>query len=91
MVRALLDAEPPVVQKTGRTRATAINGGDREAVEIELLVDEDDLSRCCYYCGALETTSDVRDGRMERLSGEGYESTYCCSQVCGMQSLRISC
>jgi hypothetical protein len=77
---ALLAAEPAVVAKTGPTRPSG--DGKREVVELELLLVEENLARCCYYCEAVETTSDVGEDRMVLLSGEGYQSTYCCSQVC---------
>ena len=80
---ALKAADTQVIQPTGRTqRMHAKQGGEREAHEVELILDEDRLARCCWYCDALEVDTDVRDNDRFRLcSGEGYASTYMCHQV----------
>lgn len=78
MLAAMLAAEPPVVKATGRTKMIhAALGGEREAHEIEILVQEDDLARFCYYCGGLQHTTDI----FERCGGEGYTSIYWCPEV----------
>ncbi|THH17748.1 hypothetical protein EW146_g3132 [Bondarzewia mesenterica] len=82
---ALLDAVPRApIQRTGRMKAiTAVEGGERETFEVEILLSEDDLAHCCYYCGDAESASDG-NLRFERIGGEGYSSTYWCSNVCGL-------
>jgi hypothetical protein len=82
MLSAVLAAEPPVIRKTGRTQPMhGRDGEEREAVEVELLLSEDQLSYRCWSCGHYETETDVQSGRMTRWHGEGYESLYCCEQV----------
>ena len=79
MLAGLKSVEPPVIRPTGRTRKMhAATGGEREAAEVELLLSEEDLGRICYYCRAIETTSDAR---YEKCAGEGHESVYCCYSV----------
>lgn len=78
MLAAMLAAEPPVVKATGRTKTIhAALGGEREAHEVEILVQEDDLARFCYYCGGLQHATDI----FERCGGEGYTSIYWCPEV----------
>ncbi len=89
VLAALKAADVQVVQPTGRVqRMHAKEGGERDAYEVELMLDEDQFARCCWYCDALETDVDVRDNdRLQRCSGEGYTSTYMCSQVRGFLTL----
>ncbi|KAM5540839.1 hypothetical protein V8D89_005483 [Ganoderma adspersum] len=79
---ALKATDAQVIQPTGRTqRMHAKQGGEHDAHEVELILDEDQLARCCWYCDALEVDTDVRDNDRFRLcSGEGYTSTYICHQ-----------
>jgi len=56
----LLAAEPPVIQTTGRTKEFSLSAGDLEAQnqvqvlpEVEILLDEEDLARVCYFCLSL--------------------------------------
>ena len=83
VLAALRAADSEVIRPTGRTqRMHAKAGGEREAHEVELLLDEDQLARACWYCDALELDTDVRDNdRFPLCSGEGYASTYMCQQV----------
>jgi hypothetical protein len=67
MFCAVLSAIPPVVVKTGRTQPMrARDGEEREAVEVELLLHEDQLSRQCWSCGRCETETDGQSWRMPR-------------------------
>ena len=91
---AMLEAEPRVpVRLTGRKKIVKGDGegkktgwaqDEREIVEVELLLEEDELARCCYYCGSPENDWDRNTGRFECLSGQGYESTYRCFRVCSI-------
>ena len=83
VLAALQGAEPPVVRVTGRTqRMRAAEGGEREAHEVELLVDDEQIGRCCWYCGDVELASDVHEGRrFPHCGGEGAASTYMCFRV----------
>jgi hypothetical protein len=56
----VLAAMPPVLAKTGRTQPMRErNGEEREAVEVELLLSEDQLSHKCWSCGHNETHVDI--------------------------------
>ncbi|KAK7683493.1 hypothetical protein QCA50_013327 [Cerrena zonata] len=80
ILEALLEAQPRApIRLTGRKRTMSGVGGEREAVEVEVMLEEDELARCCYYCGSPENDWDG-DNRFRRLTGEGYESTYRCLQ-----------
>ncbi|KAH9910630.1 uncharacterized protein B0H18DRAFT_443126 [Fomitopsis serialis] len=66
MLNALLQAEPPVIRPTGRTRKMVDKSGGVELVhEVEILVDEDGLSHRCnkdstrpqYLCPTCEEQS----------------------------------
>jgi hypothetical protein len=83
MLKALLAAEPSVIVATGRTRGMYMaEGGLWETSEVEILLSEDELARVCWYCEAIETETDVKEGdRFVPCGGEGYETTYMCSQV----------
>ncbi|KAJ6538987.1 hypothetical protein B0H19DRAFT_1176524 [Mycena capillaripes] len=80
VLAGLRAADKEVVRPTGRMqRMHATEGGERDAHQVELLLTEDQLARCCWYCHALEVDTDVRDNdRFPRCSGEGYSSTYMC-------------
>ena len=80
---ALKTADAQIIQPTGRTqRIYAKQGGERDAHEVELILDEDQLARCCWCCDTLEVDTDVRDNDcFKHCSGEGYTSTYMCHQV----------
>nr|VWO95085.1 Nonribosomal peptide synthetase 1 (EC [Ganoderma boninense] len=82
---ALQAADPPVIKLTGRVqRMHAKEGGERDAHEVEIVLSEDQLARCCWYCDALETDIDVRDDeRFKSCGGTGYASTYMCQQKSG--------
>jgi hypothetical protein len=82
MFSIVLAAVPPVIAKTGRTQPMrGPNGEEREAVEVELLLSEDQLSHRCWSCGNFETDTDIKWARMPRWSGEDEESLYCCAGV----------
>jgi hypothetical protein len=82
ILSTVLTATPPVIVKTGRTQPMrGRDGEEREAVEVELLLGEDQLSHKCWNCGHYETDTDVQSERMARWLGEGGESLYCCTQV----------
>ena len=89
VLAALKAADAQVVKPTGRVqRMHAKEGGERDAHELELVLSEDQLARCCWYCDALETDVDVRDNdRFRSCGGEGYASTYMCHQVWASRSL----
>jgi hypothetical protein len=81
MLVALLAANPTVIKATGRTKMMHDSKGvEREASEVEILLNEEDLSHICYYCGEMEFDSGPRL-RMERCSGQGYHSLYWCGPV----------
>ena len=48
--------------------------------EVEVLLLEDELLRACYYCGEFENAWD-EPTRFERIAGEGYATTYMCSEA----------
>jgi hypothetical protein len=78
----VLSAMPTVIAKTGRTQPMrGPKGEEREAVEVELLLSEDQLSHQCWSCGHYETDSDIMWARMPRWLGEDDESLYCCARV----------
>lgn len=60
--------------------------GEREVMEVELMLEEDELARCCYYCGRPENDWDG-DERFKHLGGEGYEATHRCPTVSTLVSL----
>jgi hypothetical protein len=79
MLKALLEADTPVIRATGLTNSIyAEQGGEREVSQVELLLSEADLARICFYCGSLETTS---DNQFESCGGQGHESLYWCRPV----------
>jgi hypothetical protein len=81
MYEVLITAEPAVIAPTGRTKTVrSLKGISYEAYEVELLLDEETLTRWCYYCGDSELNY-AGEKRMALLSGQGYQSTYRCSQV----------
>ena len=98
LLRILLAAESPVIRTTGRTKEIILSAGDIEAQnqihvqpEVEILLDEEDLARVCYFCLNIECVYDTEVGcRFQRLSGEGYSSLYQCDMVSGMTCLTMS-
>jgi hypothetical protein len=91
ILSTVLAATPPVIAMTGRTQPMrGRDGEEREAVEVELLLSEDQLSHQCWSCGHYETDTDVQSGRMARWLGEGSESLYCCAQVSVAESSELS-
>jgi hypothetical protein len=81
-VPALLDPDRAIVKKTGRTRRVYLRDGiEIQLVEVEILLEEDQLSRSCRYCDRTELLYEYGDERMVRCSGEGYDSVYCCRKV----------
>jgi hypothetical protein len=83
LLHGLLAAEPPVIQTTGRTKESSLSAGDLGAQnqvqvlpEVEILLDEEDLARVCYFCFGTEIVYDTERGvRFERLA---YGSLYQC-------------
>ena len=94
LLHILLAAEPPVIQTTGRTKESSLSAGDLEAQnqvqvlpEVEILLDEEDLARVCYFCFGTEIVYDTEGGvRFERL---GYGSLYQCVSVSEMTYLTM--
>jgi hypothetical protein len=81
-VAALLDPDRAIVKKTGRTRRVWLrNEIESQLVEVEILLEEDQLSRGCRYCDRTELLYEYGDQRMVRCSGEGYDSVYSCRKV----------
>ena len=95
LLRILLAAESSVIRTTGRTKEIILSGGDIEAQihvqpEVEILLDEEDLARVCYFCLGVECVYDTEWGhRFPHLSGEGYRSLYQCFMVSGMKCLTM--
>ena len=76
---ALLHATPPVIRATGRTRMMiAQPGGAKDAREVELLLEEDELSRMCRYCGCTEL---AEAHRFRRCGGDDVRPEYVCFTV----------
>ncbi|KAH9914006.1 uncharacterized protein B0H18DRAFT_1125869 [Fomitopsis serialis] len=64
---AMLQADPPVIRPTGRTRKmVAEPGGVQVAHEVEILPGEDELSHMCCYCGQSELLGPTRFKRCDR-------------------------
>lgn len=79
MLTALLEANPPVIRATGRTRMMiAQPGGAKNAHEVELLLEEDQLSRMCRYCGGTEL---AEADRFMRCGGDDARPEYMCFTV----------
>jgi hypothetical protein len=73
LLHILLAAEPSVIRTTGRTKGFSLSAGDPEAQnrvqvlpEVEILLDEEDLARVCYFCLGTEIVNDTERG--SRLS-----------------------
>jgi hypothetical protein len=85
VVAALLDPDRAIVKKTGRTRRVWLRDEiESQLVEVEILLEEDQLSRGCRYCDRTELLYEDdgrRMARMVRCSGAGYDSVYCCRKV----------
>lgn len=93
LIGQLLEAQPRApIHLTGRKRGmrkTDRDGVERrhDALEIMMLLTEDELAHCCYYCGWPEVAyGDDKDGRYPRIGGDGYESTYACWDVSKVSS-----
>ncbi|KAJ7633488.1 hypothetical protein DFH06DRAFT_693443 [Mycena polygramma] len=57
------------------------DAGYEEAVEVMLLLNEEELAHCCYYCGSAEEFyGDQHDVRYVKIGGQGYSSTYGCPE-----------
>lgn len=88
LLPALTSAHPrPPLRPTGRKQKMTAEGVERVALEVELLLDEEELVSVCYYCGELESVWDIRDAPYRRIGGQGYASTYSCVLV----SVLVSC
>ncbi|KAJ7635853.1 hypothetical protein B0H17DRAFT_1149650 [Mycena rosella] len=79
LLAALLAIEPKAPLKgTGRTqKMSAEVGGERKAVEVEVMLDEDELCKVCYYCGDFETDR-LGAETYSKVNGDGFTSTYSC-------------
>ncbi|KAJ7838579.1 hypothetical protein B0H14DRAFT_2788832 [Mycena olivaceomarginata] len=86
LLAALLTIEPKApVKLTGQTRRMVAElGGEREAVEVEVLLDESELCKVCYYCGEFESTRLGPEDAYRKIGGEGYTSTYSCHSCAGL-------
>ena len=93
LLDALSKAEPPVVRKTSETKTTKVGGGDECVVNrVELLVKEETLPRCCYYCGAIEAdTFDKPEQRFAKFWGSDFSSLYWCNTVSLSANLEKTC
>ncbi|KAJ7035691.1 hypothetical protein C8F04DRAFT_1098169 [Mycena alexandri] len=82
LLAALLTIEPKApLRRTGRTqKMTAEMGGEREAAEVEVMVDEDELCKVCYYCGELQSDR-LGEEAFSKVAGDGFTSTYSCPAV----------
>ncbi|KAJ7633487.1 hypothetical protein DFH06DRAFT_915620, partial [Mycena polygramma] len=78
VLNPLLNAQPRApVALTGRKMNAS--GKYKEAVEVMLLLNEDELAHCCYYCGSAEEFyGDYHDVKYAKIGGQGYSSTYGC-------------
>jgi hypothetical protein len=57
-------------------------GGEREAVEVEVMMDESELCKVCYYCGTFESSQRGQPDEVYRkMGGDGFISTYSCESV----------
>ncbi|KAJ7173816.1 hypothetical protein C8R46DRAFT_123818 [Mycena filopes] len=79
LLAAMLTIQPKApIRRTGRTqKMTAELGGERDAVEVEVMVDEDELCKVCYYCGDLEIDR-LGEETFPKVAGDGFTSTYSC-------------
>ncbi|KAJ7883450.1 hypothetical protein B0H14DRAFT_3432902 [Mycena olivaceomarginata] len=79
LLEALLTIEPKApLRRTGRTqRMTAELGGERDAVEVEVMVDEDELCKVCFYCGDFDSDR-LGAETYPKIEGDGFTSTYSC-------------
>ncbi|KAJ6522490.1 hypothetical protein B0H19DRAFT_1277366 [Mycena capillaripes] len=90
LLAALLTIEPKApIERTGRTRKMVAEiGGEREAVEVEVLMDESELCKVCYYCGAFESSQRGQPDEVYRkIGGEGFISTYSCESCMSLSFL----
>jgi hypothetical protein len=67
----------PVTEPSGEERL-------EEAVEVVIMLSEDELAHCCYYCGMPEQVFgdhwDI-DRVYKKIGGQGSSSTYGCWDV----------
>ncbi|KAJ6466808.1 hypothetical protein C8R45DRAFT_1020199 [Mycena sanguinolenta] len=79
LLAALLAIEPKApLRRTGRTqKMTAELGRERDAVEVEVMLDEDELCRVCFYCGDFDSNRLGTDP-YQKFGGDGFTSTYSC-------------
>ncbi|KAJ7492134.1 hypothetical protein FB451DRAFT_518155 [Mycena latifolia] len=79
LLAALLAVEPKApIRRTGRTqKMTAELGGEREAEEVEVMLDEDEMCKVCYYCGDFESNR-LGEKTYSKLEGDEFTSTYAC-------------
>ncbi|KAJ7678699.1 hypothetical protein B0H17DRAFT_102366 [Mycena rosella] len=82
LISQLLTAEPRApIRLTGRKRRMrGIDEGERaEAVEIVIMLSEEEFAHCCYYCGRPEETDGAPNEDLhKRIGGQGYSSMYGC-------------
>ncbi|KAJ7881638.1 hypothetical protein B0H13DRAFT_1629944 [Mycena leptocephala] len=84
LLTTLLAIEPKApIQRTGRTRKMVAKiGGEREAVEVEVMMDESELCKVCYYCGVFESSRPGQcDEVYRKMGGDFFTSTYSCESV----------
>ncbi|KAJ7135494.1 hypothetical protein C8R43DRAFT_1021272 [Mycena crocata] len=79
LLSALLTIEPkPPIQRTGRTqKMSAEMGGEREAVEVEMMLAEEELCKVCCYCGSFEIDR-LGEEKYSKVAGSEFTSTYSC-------------
>ncbi|KAI0720885.1 hypothetical protein C8Q72DRAFT_89420 [Fomitopsis betulina] len=71
----LLEAEPPVIRLTGNSRKIQTELGALKLIpEVEILMDEDELTHICCYCGI----SEYIPWRFERCNGDRARPEYIC-------------
>ncbi|KAJ6585308.1 hypothetical protein B0H19DRAFT_1227776 [Mycena capillaripes] len=82
LLAKLLDVTPRApIRLSGRKKAIfSADGESRELVEIVIMLSEDELAHCCYYCGRPEATlgREPHTDHWPRIGGNGYSSTYKC-------------
>ncbi|KAJ6507396.1 hypothetical protein C8R47DRAFT_92809 [Mycena vitilis] len=85
----LLTAQPRApVALTGRKKCIPkedksgeYDAGYKEAIEVMLLLNEDELAHRCDYCGSAEEFyGDYHDVKYVKIGGKGYSSTYGCPE-----------
>ncbi|KAJ7782524.1 hypothetical protein DFH07DRAFT_324978 [Mycena maculata] len=81
LIAQLLQVQPRApIHLTGRLPTR--NGKALEAVEVIMLLGEDELAHCCYYCGEPEEVFGPHgpwpEVKYKKIGGTGYASTYGC-------------